>query len=312
MTRNRSALLYSLFAVILLLYGIALPAYAQPETLQPQGSDAQQVQQDQAQPPTDAQAPATNTGGTNAEAAAIPPRPAIVPEATLPHDLSPWGMFLAADIVVKSVMIGLVLASIATWAVWFAKSLGFYIANRRLRQSLELVNSSSLLSDASLQAEKVHGLGRHLIQAAAHEFGAGSQSRNMENLKERIALRLEVLTAVGAREIARGTGLLASVGSVAPFVGLFGTVWGIMNSFIGISKTQTTNLAVVAPGIAEALLATALGLAAAIPAVVFYNQFARAAARYKLGLNELASGVKRLVLRELDAKSDAHGAVRGA
>ena len=100
--------------------------------------------------------------------------------------------------------------------------------------------------------------------------------------------------------MARGTGILATIGSTAPFVGLFGTVWGIMNSFIGISEAQTTNLAVVAPGIAEALLATALGLVAAIPAVVFYNVLARALGGYKLRLAEVAAGIERLVGRDLD------------
>ena len=102
-----------------------------------------------------------------------------------------------------------------------------------------------------------------------------------DGIKERIASRLERIEAAAARRITRGTGVLATIGATAPFVGLFGTVWGIMNSFIGISKSQTTNLAVVAPGIAEALLATALGLAAAIPAVVIYNMFSRSIAAYR-------------------------------
>jgi biopolymer transport protein ExbB len=98
----------------------------------------------------------------------------------------------------------------------------------------------------------------------------------------------------------RGTGVLATIGATAPFVGLFGTVWGIMNSFIGISKSHTTNLAVVAPGIAEALLATAFGLAAAIPAVVIYNVFARSIAGYRAGLGDAAAEVLRLVSRDLE------------
>jgi biopolymer transport protein ExbB len=102
-----------------------------------------------------------------------------------------------------------------------------------------------------------------------------------DGLKERVASRLERLEAGAGRCMLKGTGMLATIGSTAPFVGLFGTVWGIMNSFIGISRSQTTNLAVVAPGIAEALLATALGLAAAIPAVVIYNHFARQVAGYR-------------------------------
>jgi biopolymer transport protein ExbB len=103
--------------------------------------------------------------------------------------------------------------------------------------------------------------------------------------------------------MSRGTGVLATIGSTAPFVGLFGTVWGIMNAFIGISQAQTTNLAVVAPGIAEALLATAMGLVAAIPAVVIYNVFARSIAGYRQILADASAGVERLVSRDLDFRT---------
>jgi biopolymer transport protein ExbB len=121
-----------------------------------------------------------------------------------------------------------------------------------------------------------------------------------DGIKERVTSRLERLEARFGRRIARGTGVLATIGATAPFVGLFGTVWGIMNSFIGISKSHTTNLAVVAPGIAEALLATALGLAAAIPAVVIYNVFARSIAGHRALLGDAAAEVLRLVSRDLD------------
>ena len=115
----------------------------------------------------------------------------------------------------------------------------------------------------------------------------------VDGIKSRIALRLQRVEAVLARRMARGTGVLASIGSCAPFIGLFGTVWGIMDSFVGISRMQTTNLAVVAPGIAEALLATACGLVAAIPAVVIYNIFARVVAGYRLLLGDLSTAVWR-------------------
>jgi biopolymer transport protein ExbB len=112
--------------------------------------------------------------------------------------------------------------------------------------------------------------------------------------------------------MARGTGLLATIGSTAPFVGLFGTVWGIMNAFVGISQAQTTNLAVVAPGIAEALLATAMGLVAAIPAVVIYNVFARSIAGYRQVLADASAGVERLVSRDLDFRAVAPASVLAA
>jgi biopolymer transport protein ExbB len=132
-----------------------------------------------------------------------------------------------------------------------------------------------------------------------------ADSIEAEGIKERVASRLNRLEAGYARRITRGTGMLATIGATAPFVGLFGTVWGIMNSFIGISKSQTTNLAVVAPGIAEALLATAVGLAAAIPAVVIYNVFARQIASYRALLGDASAEVMRLVSRDLDRPASA-------
>ena len=129
-----------------------------------------------------------------------------------------------------------------------------------------------------------------IIQSAARET-ALSHGIVDDGFKERIALRLERVEAAMSRRIARGTGVLATIGATAPFVGLFGTVWGIMNAFIGISEAQTTNLAVVAPGIAEALLATALGLVAAIPAVVIYNIFARSIAAYRALLGDASAQV---------------------
>jgi biopolymer transport protein ExbB len=140
-----------------------------------------------------------------------------------------------------------------------------------------------------------------LVRAAVAE---AQQSTNLhgDGLKERIAWQLERIEIALARRITRGTGVLATIGATAPFVGLFGTVWGIMNSFIGISRAHTTNLAVVAPGIAEALLATALGLAAAIPAVVIYNVFARSITGYRGILGDASMHVMRLVSRDLDRR----------
>jgi biopolymer transport protein ExbB len=127
-----------------------------------------------------------------------------------------------------------------------------------------------------------------------------SAEASAEGTKERVASRLERIEAAARQRIVRGTGVLATIGATAPFVGLFGTVWGIMNSFIGISEAHTTNLAVVAPGIAEALLATAAGLVAAIPAVVIYNLFARATAVYRALLADTSAEVLRLVSRDLE------------
>jgi biopolymer transport protein ExbB len=145
----------------------------------------------------------------------------------------------------------------------------------------------------------------HLVAAAVGEADR-SEGLAAEGIKDRAATLLSRLEAQRARAISRDMGVLATIGAVAPFVGLFGTVWGIMDSFIGISKTNTTNLAVVAPGIAEALLATAMGLIAAIPAVVMYNAFARAITSYRAMLGDAAAEVLRHLSRDLDREALSH------
>jgi biopolymer transport protein ExbB len=144
------------------------------------------------------------------------------------------------------------------------------------------------------------------------ELRLSADATGKDGIKERVASRLERIEAAFGRRMSRATGVLATIGATAPFVGLFGTVWGIMNSFIGISKSHTTNLAVVAPGIAEALLATAFGLAAAIPAVVIYNVFARSITGYRAQLGDAAAEVLRLVSRDLDRPAAARAPARAA
>jgi biopolymer transport protein ExbB len=224
----------------------------------------------------------------------------VVATATLPRDLSPWGMYLNADPVVKAVLIGLVFASIVTWTVWLAKSIEIFFAKRRVRTALNKLGGVRSALEGVEQLAGIKGEVAQFLDAAATELKASTGSTDREGIKERIASRLERIEASYGRRILRGTGVLATIGATAPFVGLFGTVWGIMNSFIGISKSHTTNLAVVAPGIAEALLATALGLAAAIPAVVIYNVFARSIAGYRAALGDAAAAVLRLVSRDLE------------
>ncbi len=220
--------------------------------------------------------------------------------ATLPHDLSPWGMYLAADWVVKAVMISLVFASVVTWTVWLAKSLELAGAKRRARNALAHLSSLRSLRRVSDRPVRVKGAAAALLDAALLELDHSSDVTDKDGIKERVASRLSRVEASFARRIARGTGVLATIGATAPFVGLFGTVWGIMNSFIGISKSQTTNLAVVAPGIAEALLATAMGLIAAIPAVVIYNVFSRSISGYRGLIGDASAEILRLVSRDLD------------
>ncbi len=208
-------------------------------------------------------------------------------------------MFVHADAIVKAVMIGLAIASLVTWTVWLAKTLELRSARNTARQDLRLLANCATLAQAHEQLRNGTGAVAQLMQAAGAEIRASANLRG-EGLKERIAWQLERIEMAGSRKIARGTGVLATIGSTAPFVGLFGTVWGIMNSFIGISRAHTTNLAVVAPGIAEALLATALGLVAAIPAVMIYNALARSTAQYRSLLGDASAQVMKLVSRDLD------------
>jgi biopolymer transport protein ExbB len=218
----------------------------------------------------------------------------------LPRDLSPWSMFMSADMLVQGVMVGLVFASLVTWTVWLAKSIELVLATRRLRSALAAVGAERSLAAAHARIATRRGVLPALIDAAVLELHLSSDISDKAGIKERIGVRLARLEAAAGREMNKGTGVLATIGATAPFVGLFGTVWGIMNSFIGISKAQTTNLAVVAPGIAEALLATALGLFAAIPAVIIYNQFARSLGRYRALVGDASAEVLQLVSRDLD------------
>jgi len=236
-----------------------------------------------------------------APAAALAQAPDIA--LKLPRALSPWGMFLAADIVVKAVMVGLAFASLLTWTIWFAKALELAAARRRLRGALRTLGEARTLAEALTRLRGSGGEVLALVEAADAELRLSAGALTPDGVKERVASRLERIEAALGRRISRGTGLLATIGATAPFVGLFGTVWGIMNSFIGISKAHTTNLAVVAPGIAEALLATAFGLAAAIPAVVIYNVFARSTAGYRAQLGDASAEVLRLVSRDLDRRT---------
>lgn len=216
------------------------------------------------------------------------------------HDLSPWGMFMAADIVVKSVMVGLALASVLTWTVLVAKAIELGAAKRRVARALGAIGSARSLAEAAEHSRPAYGPVHGFVRAAVAEHDLWFAGMDKGGLRDRIASRLERLVASSSRRMTKGTGILATIGSTAPFVGLFGTVWGIMNSFIGISEAQTTNLAVVAPGIAEALLATAMGLVAAIPAVVIYNAFARGIAGYKALLMDAAAELQRLASRDVD------------
>jgi biopolymer transport protein ExbB len=216
------------------------------------------------------------------------------------REFSPWSMFLSADIVVKVVMIGLAFASLMTWTIFIAKLIELSIAQGKMRRVLRKVADSRSLAEAQLALGAKEGVLSSLLNAAMREARLSAGISSDSGIKERAASSFAEIVRAEARRIRIGMSILATIGATSPFVGLFGTVWGIMNSFIGISKSQTTNLAVVAPGIAEALLATAIGLVAAIPAVIIYNHFARVTKSY-LELVTRASGVAaRLLSRDLD------------
>src|SRR5262245_16083739 len=240
-----------------------------------------------------------SSAGANPTPMAAPSAERTISRADLPEDLSLWNMFENADLLVKAVIVGLALASLVTWTVWLAKTIELRSARGEVRKDLRALNNALTLAQAHDQLREGDSPVSQLMRAAGQEIRLSANLR-ADGLKERIALQLERIEMAVSRKVSRGTGVLATIGSTAPFVGLFGTVWGIMNSFIGISNAHTTSLAVVAPGIAQALLATAFGLVAAIPAVMIYNVLARQTAHYRAYLGDASAQVMRLVSRDLD------------
>lgn len=222
---------------------------------------------------------------------------AAATELQLPRNLSPWGMFMGADVVVKVVMVGLAFASLVSWTVWLAKTLELGRETRIAKRRTALLETDTTLAQVENDSAGKTDAVAQLIHSAVRET-ALSHGMFDDGFKDRIALRLERVEHAMSRRVLRGTGVVATIGATAPFVGLFGTVWGIMNAFIGISESHTTNLAVVAPGIAEALLATAFGLVAAIPAVVIYNQLVRGITAYRALLGDASAQVMLLVSRD--------------
>lgn len=276
------------------------PTAAAPVTTAPVAAPPQAIQ-------TPAAAPAASAAASESAPA---PKSLNVPVV---HDLSPWKMFQNADIIVQVVMSLLAFASLVTWTVGIAKTIELTWSTRRLRSSLRRIAESRSLSEAQVALGDRTGVLSRLLAAAMKEGRMSAGISSDSGIKERAASSFGEITRAEARKIRVGMGALATIGAVSPFVGLFGTVWGIMNSFIGISKAQTTNLAVVAPGIAEALLATAIGLVAAIPAVIIYNHFSRSTKGY-LELVARASGAAgRLLSRDLDRTHvSSHGHARAA
>jgi biopolymer transport protein ExbB len=239
---------------------------------------------------------ASDATAAPADGGSKPPKSAA---ATL-RELSPWSMFLSADILVKAVMIGLALASLATWTIFIAKMIELSVIQRKLRAALGKIGEARSLAEAQFALGAKDSVLSALLSAAMREARLSAGISSDAGIKERAASSFAEIVRAEARRIRLGMGVLATIGATSPFIGLFGTVWGIMNSFIGISKSQTTNLAVVAPGIAEALLATAFGLAAAIPAVIIYNHFTRVTKAYLELVGRSSGAAGRLLSRDLD------------
>jgi biopolymer transport protein TolQ len=226
-------------------------------------------------------------------------------------DMSAWGMFMQADLVVKFVMIALIMASIWTWAIIFDKIMRF----KTIKQRSAKFESDFWSADA-LDGfyEKVKRRANHpyaiVFMAAMEEWFRSSKTTGRARLsgagmKERIAQIMGVARNRELDELEKGLGFLATVGSSAPFIGLFGTVWGIMNSFQSIAVSKNTSLAVVAPGIAEALLATAIGLFAAIPAVIAYNRFNGELNKFAGRLEDFSVEFEALLSRQTELSAAA-------
>jgi biopolymer transport protein ExbB len=254
----------------------------------------------QAPPPAAAQPAPASTAPEAATSLPSSGSRSLKAEAAALRELSPWSMFLSADILVKAVMIGLAFASLLTWTIFIAKMIELAVARRKLKTALDKIGDSRSLAEAQFALGAKRGVLSSFLAAAMREARLSAGISSDTGIKERAASSFAEILRAEARRIRLGMGLLATIGATSPFVGLFGTVWGIMNSFIGISKAQTTNLAVVAPGIAEALLATAIGLVAAIPAVIIYNHFARVTKTYLELVSRASGAAGRLLSRDLD------------
>ena len=259
-----------------------------------------------------AAAPAAAAAAPAADAAAPAAAPAAEAEPAAEAadgKLTPASMFMEADPVVKVVMIGLILASVFSWVLLLIKMFEFGALNRKTDQFLESFRQARTIADMRKVATSDEFDGNPLADMAAaatdeielsRQAGLSVTGDHADSSLMRAQHAVSAVQAGLAKRLAGGQQFLASTGSTGPFVGLFGTVYGIMNSFIGIANTNTTNLAVVAPGIAEALLATGIGLFAAIPAVIFYNYFNTRISAYGTRSDGFSAELTNAISRNLD------------
>jgi biopolymer transport protein ExbB len=278
----------------------AAVAQQRPVAQDPSGVATQQTGPASQVPPPAVASPSLSPAAPSATTIAGESPTPLKSTAVALRELSPWSMFMSADVIVKAVMIGLAFASLVTWTIFIAKMIELTVVQGKLRRALAKIGDARSLAEAQFALGAKEGVLPSLLGTAMREGRLSAGISSDAGIKERAASSFAEIVRAEARRVRLGMGLLATIGATSPFVGLFGTVWGIMNSFIGISKSQTTNLAVVAPGIAEALLATAIGLVAAIPAVIIYNHFARMTKGYLELVSRASGAAARLLSRDLD------------
>jgi biopolymer transport protein ExbB len=276
---------------------VSAPAFAQDATA-PAAASAQAAPADAAATPAAAPAPEA------------PPADVAAAEGSKKGGaLTPVGMFIAAGAVVKVVMIGLLLSSVFSWVLLLTKIFEFAGLNKQSDKFLEAFRGARSIADIARISSSEEFEGNPMADMAAaasqevelsRQAGLAVAGEHRDSTLSRATYAISAVQASLAKRLSGGMVFLASVGSAGPFIGLFGTVYGIMTSFIGIANTNTTNLAVVAPGIAEALLATGIGLFAAIPAVIFYNYFQTRISGYGTRSEGFVAELMNAISRQLD------------
>jgi biopolymer transport protein TolQ len=285
--------------LLCLMWDAGHSAYSQIQRAQPQNG----------RPPIAAPTGPAAESAQLAAPAGIPNSAAPGAQAEVEQAFTPLGLFLRADIVVKCVLTALVLASFWSWVLIIDKWIAFGTLNRKAKRFEKTFWSGRSLDELYAQHSKATDQPYTAVFVAAlrewkRSFEGGPpRETQLASVKERVEKAMNVSIQREVEKIERGLGYLATVGSTAPFVGLFGTVWGIMTAFQAIAARQDTTLAVVAPGIADALFATALGLVAAIPAVVAYNRFLNELGRYTGRLESFADEFSTFLSRQLDERA---------
>lgn len=216
-------------------------------------------------------------------------------------NFTPQSLYNHADGVVKSVILILLFASLLSWTTWLGKTLDLLVRSRRMKQNLLALNrQTSLRQNTELSSVSCQAL-KTIATRELDQVKPAISLHAISTLQQRVQARMQRVEAAEARQATRGASILATTSAVTPFIGLFGTVWGIMHSFMSIAQSHTTNLSVVAPGIAEALFATALGLVVAIPAVILYNILGRQITGYRMLLADAVTYTLCLLSHDLDA-----------